>query len=470
MRKIILCLFILTGSFLLGQNQEIISNPKVDERVELLSIVFRLAECDEYTSRRFPMYVERIENHFGKYKNHALINYAKNKVRTQGVGYDAVMAMAISITDTYPFSPLVPFSDEIPDTRWGKKKADTFLQLLNQFYADANCAQFFKENHELYTMASERFNIIFDALDVEWYQNFYGEKPTVEFKIIIGLGNGGGNYGPNITVNGKQIVYAIMGTWVMDSAGYPIYEIKDYFPTLVHEFNHSFVNSEVEKFHDAFDVSGKIIYPVVQERMQSQAYGQWEIMYAEAVVRAAVIKYLSDHNYDSAFVALRLTEEINRGFLWTAELTALLEDYDQKRNVYPTLESFMPEIVKFFDLTAKDINTIANEVDRRRPKVVTIYPFANGSRDVSAEIRQIEVVFDKALTGNGYSINNGENSKKAFPEISEVIYSENKLSAFINLELKPNTEYQFVLTGWYFKSEDGYGIDDYTIQFKTNKK
>lgn len=45
-----------------------------------------------------------------------------------------------------------------------------------------------------------------------------------------------------------------------------------------------------------FRTSGEQIYAAVGEQMARQAYGQWSIVLTEAMVRAAVIKYMKDHN------------------------------------------------------------------------------------------------------------------------------------------------------------------------------
>ncbi|MEO1096141.1 MAG: DUF4932 domain-containing protein [Bacteroidota bacterium] len=349
MRLACLILCTLITSSLSAQNSVIFAKPKVDKRVELMSIVFRLADSQEYSSRRFPNYVENIESHFNKYKKHELIAFIKDVLRSRGVGYDAVMQMAVCITETYPFEPLIPFSNEVPESRWGKESATEFLKLLNEFYLDTDCESFFENNQDLYVMASRNFSKVFEELDVNWYRDFYGQKPKGEFRIVNGLGNGGGNYGPKILVQGNEIVYAVMGTWSVDSLGIPVYRVNDYFPTLLHEFNHSFVNHVVQKHYDDLATSGTKIFEPLKSQMESLAYGTWLTMYAEAVVRAAVLKYLKDHNYPESLIEKELNQQINSGFYWTAELVEELEKYSHNREDYPDLESYMPEIVKFFD-------------------------------------------------------------------------------------------------------------------------
>ena len=67
--------------FLLGcEKKQILEEPKVDDRVELLSIVFRLAELREYNTEWFGLYTEKIKKHFEPYKNHELIEFAKELI------------------------------------------------------------------------------------------------------------------------------------------------------------------------------------------------------------------------------------------------------------------------------------------------------------------------------------------------------------------------------------------------------
>jgi len=465
----IFLLFISLNTY--SQTESILKEPKVDKRVELLSIVFRLADSREYSSKKFPKYVDKIEKHFGKYKNHELIKYIKKELRKKGIIYDAVMSMAISITEPPNMKPIVPFSENIPEKRWGKKSATKFLKLLNKFYVDAECEKFFNENSDIYETVSKRFNKVYKNLDLKWYQNFYGQKPKGEFRIINALGIGGGNYGPKITLpNGKEVIYAIMGTWSTDNSGYPQFKMDNYFPILLHEFNHSFVNHIVDKYYSELQESGKIIFDKVKNKMIYQAYINWENMYEEAVVRAAVIKYLKDHHYSKKIIKTELNKQLDRGFLWTDSLVKELDRYEKNRDKYPTLESFMPEIVKFFDKTASKIDILKKRIDSKRPKVISIQPFENSAINVDYNISQIIVTFDKELKGKGFSIRSGKKGKQALPEKKGIEYSSDKKKIIIEIKLEPNKEYQFILTGWRIKSKDGFGINDYEINFKTKKK
>ncbi|WP_372369870.1 DUF4932 domain-containing protein [Candidatus Uabimicrobium sp. HlEnr_7] len=457
-------IFMLANFELAAQEKTILQPPKVDKRVELLGIVFRLAGSSEYSSKLFPKYVEKIEKHFSKYKNHELISFTKNELRKKGVSFDAVMSMAVRISNP-PQIKLLPFSEETIDKRWNKSDMLKFVDLLNDFYEQANCQVFFSKNEVMYKLASERYSRVYKKLDLNWYSSFYGTAPKAKFTIVNGLGNGSGNYGPHVKLEKeKEIIYAITGVWKVDDSGMPKYKFDEYFPTLLHEFNHSFVNPTIIQHQDALEKSGKVIFKHVKNMMERIGYGNWRTMYFETLVRACVIKYLKDHSFDEDYVKERLNHELAIGFLWTEELIAELERYDQNRKKYPTLESFIPELVIFFSKVSSNFSNIEANFDKKRPKILQLKPFKNGSQLVVPNTKILQIYFNKKMRGSGF--NYGQKGESAFPNIKNVTYSEDRMSVNIEMALQANKDYQMVLWGA-FRSEEGFPLKDFEIHFKT---
>ncbi|MCP4645126.1 MAG: DUF4932 domain-containing protein, partial [bacterium] len=82
----------------------------VDPRVELMSVIFRLAGHPEYNQGRVDVYTKDVEQHFGKHRNHPTVATARKLRRTRGVSYDACMSMAVHLTDAYTLGEKVPLS------------------------------------------------------------------------------------------------------------------------------------------------------------------------------------------------------------------------------------------------------------------------------------------------------------------------------------------------------------------------
>lgn len=146
----------------------------------------------------------------------------------------------------------------------------------------------------------------------------------------------------------------------VDKDNRPMYS-KDYLPTLVHEFNHSFVNYLLdEKLYPNhvkdMEQAATSLFELSKWAMAKQAYGNWKIMINESLVRASVICYMLDNNYKQEEVRQELTNQIQRNFRWMPELVSLLRKYEKKQHKYGNFENFYPHIITFFADVAKKEN------------------------------------------------------------------------------------------------------------------
>jgi len=354
----LLCSLLMFGQETKKTDPDVLNHyplPKVDKRIELLSIVFRLAGNFEYNDDSYKSYISDIHRHFDIYKDHPLIAFATGLSNKNGVSFDAVMFMAVYLEQPPDLNPVVPFSSTIPERRWGKDNANKFDGLLKQFYTDARCEEFFKEQESLYGIAQERFMPVYKTLDINWYNRYYGVQPEGCLNIMVGLGLGGNNYGPKLSYpDGREETYAIMGTWSIDVNNKPVYPVDNCLPTLIHEFNHSYVNHLTKKDEKDFQPSGEKLFDLVKAGMGNQHYTSWQTMMNEALVRASVIRYLLKHNSDGKAAKNQLISEFGRGFFWMKGLVESLGVYEKNRIRYPTLESYMPALADYYNKVAKE--------------------------------------------------------------------------------------------------------------------
>ena len=78
-------------------------------------------------------------------------------------------------------------------------------------------------------------------------------------------------------------------------------------------------------------------------------------MMYEYLTRACVICYLYDHEGDRAALK-RMRYDINNGFPALEGLVELLQEYKDKRETYPRLDDFIPELVEYFEQYALSYN------------------------------------------------------------------------------------------------------------------
>src|SRR5205823_13968755 len=113
---------------------------------------------------------------------------------------------------------------------------------------------------------------------LEWFHDYFGERPQASFTVIPALLNGGSCYGPHATDKaGKEELFCILGVWETDWHGLPAFP-KTVIATIVHEFNHSYANPIIDRHIKEMEAPGQRLFRHVAEQMRSQAYGDESTM------------------------------------------------------------------------------------------------------------------------------------------------------------------------------------------------
>ncbi|WP_428938772.1 DUF4932 domain-containing protein [Fontivita pretiosa] len=322
----------------------------VDPRVELTCIIFQLAGNPEYSQPRVPAYAKDVQAHFASFKDHELVRLARRLRSSRGVGFDAPMSLAVHLKDIQSLDGVVPL-DPLPaqvDKRWRPEDVRQFQQLARRFVAESKFEDFLAAHRDLYDQSAARMRrTIEEHANLAWFDQFFGERPAARFHLVIGLLNGPSNYGVRTVVGGGEELYCILGAWTCDARGIPQFS-AEIVPTVVHEFNHSYVNPLVEKYLPEMRAAGQTLFERNERLMRRQAYASGQTVLAESLVRACVVRYRYANEGTAAGVAEVLRQQA-LGFAWTGELSALLADYEQNRHAYPALEQFMPRVVRFFN-------------------------------------------------------------------------------------------------------------------------
>ncbi|MHC4550545.1 MAG: DUF4932 domain-containing protein [Planctomycetota bacterium] len=441
----------------------------VDPRVELLSIIFRLAGNPEYSQGKVASYVADVEAHFGKHRQHAAIETARRLRREYGVSFDAVMSMAVHVEDARTLKEAVPFSPRPAelDRRWRVADARLFLDKARRFAEETDFAGFLKEHQPLFDTAVTRFHqVVEESAGFDWFDRFFGARPGARFTVALGMLNGGACYGPRIRISRKrEDLYCILGVWSTDDEGLPRFD-RDMLSTVAHEFCHSYVNWLVDKNEKKLKKAGETIYPLVASEMKRQAYGNWKTMMCESLVRASVVRYV--HATRGPEAAQKEVEaQVGRSFRWTPQLSELLEEYEAQRKRYKTLEAFMPRVAAFFKDYAPDF---AKEQEKRaagEPKVVSMTP-ENGATGVDPSLKAITVTFSRRMQDRMWAFVGGG---PHFPETTgRPSYDKSRKTVTLPVKLKPSWSYEFWLNrGKYntFRSEENVPLKPVRVTFRT---
>jgi len=449
------------------------STPKlrvlVDPRIELVSLLFRLAGNQEYNQARVEAYTTDVEKQFGSFRNHPAVTLASELRNSRGVSFDACMSLAVALTGTaepalkVPLEPWPNFLDE----RWTVQSASNFVALADRFVRDTQFEKFITAHHDLYQTTESRMQDLMEKeAHLDWFNNFFGERAQAKFTLILGMLNGGCCYGPHCRgASGNEELFCILGVWATDKQGLPVFE-KDVLATVVHEFCHSYANPIIDRHSREVEAAGLKLFAPVANQMSRQAYGEAQTMLRESLVRASVVRYLR-HYGGSTAADREIQDQKGHGFLWMQELSDLLGQYESQRAEYPTLESFSPRLVAFFNDYAEHFAKQQADLDTKRPKVVSLVP-ANGATQVDPAGTAIQVVFDRPMRDGSWAMCGGG---PHFPETAGKPHYDAQCTTWTApVKLKPDWEYEFSLNaGQYqsFQSQDGVPLAPVLVSFKT---
>ena len=442
---------------------------KVDPRVELFSLIFRLAGNPEYSQGKVESYTQDADRQFGSFRNHAVVSLARELRRTRGVSYDAVMSLAVHLKDAEGLqlaAPLEPWPEDL-DQRWKPESVNQFLAAARQWVREAGFKQFLQAHQKLYETTASRMQAMLEkSAHLEWYQSYFGQRPGAKFTAVPALLNGGSCYGSRCRrATGEEDLYCVLGVWKTDSEGLPEFT-SDMVGTVVHEFCHSFANPVIARHESELSAAGERIFRHVARQMRSQAYGNAGTMLRESLVRACTVRF--HEQFDGSDAARRAAQsEASRGFAWTSDLSRLLGEYEAQRHKYPTLDSFAPRLAEFFTKYAEDFDKKQTALAAKRPTVVSLTP-ANGAEDVAPDLSEIRVVFDRPMRDRSWAMCGGG---PHYPETpGKPKYDAACTTWTAPVKLKPNWSYEFWLNAGQFdsfRSAEGVPLESVHVTFKT---
>jgi len=427
----------------------------VDPRVELMSVLFRLAGNREYSQSRVSAYDKAIEGYFAPYRDHEAVGLA----RLLGTGFDGPMKLAVNVRDADSLAERVPF-DRLSVhlyQGWDAGKARDFLGAARRFATDSKFQDFLQSQQPLYTATSGRLQaFVAEKCDLGWFARFFGSAPPARFIIVPGLANGSASYAARVVdETGVQEIYAIPGVSKVDPAGLPVFD-ADWRTTLVHEVAHAFTDPVAGKFAAGMRKAAGQIYAPVSAAMKRQSYGSARILLNESLARAATIEYVMEHDGQEAAQRV-IRQENSRSFFWMSGLVELLDAYRSDRRQYPTFDSFMPRVVEYFNGVAPRIQELT---ERMQPKVIST-SIPEGARDVDSGVKSIVVRFSLPMSRTGPN----RSSK-----VSGGRFDGSGTVVTIPVNLEPERDYVIPLRwagGQSFVSADGVPLPVTLLRFRT---
>lgn len=283
--------------------------------------------------------------------------------------------------------------------------------------------------------------------------------------MYVALGNGPSNY------------------YIMDyesKAGYSIiiggklnYTYETTLPMVIHEICHNYTNPLFYKYWSKMEFSANAIYDEIADDMRENAYGNVQESLLEWLNNLFSIMYLRDNEPGLVDYIVGILRD--RGFIWMPRSVQFMEYFYQNRGQYPHIDSFMPQVVDFFNYTSSDFDRIKFETQNNHPYVRNIFP-ANGSNIYNGNFRDIQISFSQPMLGS-YCID----TVKDDPTITDLPRAQIRQAYWIDdytlsipldcSQIEKNKKYGLVLRGNGYATKDYvYMNNDYTIIYNTTQQ
>jgi len=199
---------------------------KIDKRFEICALVFRLIPGRGYNETETD-YQKQLDEKFSEFAEHPAVVYAKSLP----LGYDAVAKFSVHIEKRsdgkfYMLDNLQALTD---CGRWNEERCNTFINSLNDFYADTHFEAFFKAQTAFYEAEIQKFaKEQYSKINLKWFGKY---MDVSKMRCVFSPSLQNANYAARV-------------------AGEYVYCIVPHNSAIVHEYCHSFANPIAEKWYN----------------------------------------------------------------------------------------------------------------------------------------------------------------------------------------------------------------------------
>lgn len=315
---------------------------RVDARIELMTVVQLLSGYPTLTTVD-STYRRDVTHYFQGFKDHRAVRLFAEASRAN-FAYDAVPRAILCFSAPPELKPIAQPDGKVLRRAGGPAKLDEFIAALRDFCAATDFVGFFKAHEDDYArvVATLQPDVI---AAVNALGNYTG-IPFTNCELIAGMLIHNGGFQATVQAGAVPTIYAIIGA-VGVSQGLPVFTANGSVSHLVqHEFSHSFVNPFVENNTAAVSRHARLL-DAIKPQMAKLAYADWATAVHEHIVRAIVARLADLRDPQSGNRVL--ANEERKGFRYIRALAERLKDYEAARDKYPTLPSFLPQLLATFE-------------------------------------------------------------------------------------------------------------------------
>lgn len=318
----------------------------VDPRIELMGVVQLLTDYPLVTDYASP-YRADVRAYFAPLKDRRAARLFE-AMDGEGFAFDAVPKAMLSRTAPPALTRRVPYPERSVTAAGGADSLRQFMAALRGFAQASDVQAFYRAHQGTYQalVDSARGPV---GRAVGTLRDYLGTSLSGSVVVLGPLLHDGG-FAARYEVEGKTEAYALIGPSGTED-GVPTFGPPRRIASLTwHEFSHTVVNPLTRQHWDRLKALSALLDPISKEMKAAGYGGNWETVVSEHVIRAIEVR-LSHRQFGAEAGKKKLAEEEKKGFRYVAPLARALKRYEQRRDRYPTLADFYPQLVEVFETT-----------------------------------------------------------------------------------------------------------------------
>ena len=325
----------------------------VDPNVEMMMLIGRLASAAPYNFNNSDsiysiQYIDEIDEYFEDFKYDPVVLSLRNngliygRVPEYGIYLNETVAGYIMDINNKNF--IVQTANHLPAKTIPYYASNVFLEQVRNFLKNSNFDTFFIEHVADYEkIIDEKISILSKFAFDTWMEDFYGIKTKEPLCLYFSDLTGGGNFGLIIkNSKGKDIPHAVITAAPVD---------ERYFLYLVtHEFSHPRTLRIVEKLYENKKIKSMFsnLFYENSSLYISQGYRSALFILNETINQACANKFLEKAWTESEMKMFNEQAVLEyHKWIYVPQIAEFLDNYENNRKKYKTLEDFVPELEKF---------------------------------------------------------------------------------------------------------------------------
>jgi Domain of unknown function (DUF4932) len=313
----------------------------VDPRLELLSAIDVFSSNPQQITRLESAYKTEMRSWFAPWSGHAAVQ----RFRQVWNNIDGPPSTILCVTAPPDLKPVMDLAECRSLTGDRAAEVTEWLQLAREFAVKSNFLEFYRSHHAFYEQTVSAFRKLVSADYITPLESYYGRKQHSYQYILVPLL--AGNIGSRVAAGGSTFdLYNMMGP-ISVQDGIPVYESVEYTRSLAwHEFGHSFSNPVVLRHADLWQPYATLFEPL-REAVRNLAYRQWSACVIEHVNRAHEARIIR-RELGPIAAEEKLRKEEAKGFRYIRALYVRLQEYEDHRDRYPTIDDFGTRLLAVF--------------------------------------------------------------------------------------------------------------------------